>query len=114
MYERFNDLKAKKPDLKTLLSLGGWNMGSEPFSQMVATPESRQKFAVNAISYLRARRFDGLDIDWEFPACRGSPPEDKQRFTLLLQVNAPISVPCAYSYITLDYEPQPEWTLGIK
>ena len=85
-YERFNDLKRINPNLKTLLAVGGWNMGSAPFTEMVATAESRQDFADHSVTFLRSNGFDGLDLDWEYPANRGSPQTDRGKFTLLVKV----------------------------
>ncbi|XP_076075265.1 putative chitinase 10 isoform X1 [Mytilus galloprovincialis] len=85
-YEETANLKMKNPDLKILLAIGGWTHGSAPFTALVDNTQDMETFAANAIKYLRNINFDGLDLDWEYPANRGSPPEDKHRFTQLCKI----------------------------
>ena len=106
MYKQITALKEKNPDLKVMLAVGGWNHGSQPFTQMVATEASRTQFVENSYNFLKQYGFDGLDlgeqqlklysilivfwiffVDWEYPAARGSPYDDRHRFTQLVQVN---------------------------
>lgn len=53
---------------------------------MVLSPTNRKTFINSVISFLRKYEFDGLDIDWEYPANRGGPPSDKQYYSVFLQV----------------------------
>ncbi|KAK2160193.1 hypothetical protein LSH36_138g06003 [Paralvinella palmiformis] len=85
LYARTMALKKKNPKLKVLLALGGWKIGSEPFVAMMNDKRKRRLFIRNVVRYLRKYDFDGLDMDWEFPGTRGSPPEDKYRFTALMK-----------------------------
>ncbi len=81
------ELKKINPDLKILLSVGGW--GAEGFSDAALTPESRLKFAKSGSLMIREYGFDGLDIDWEYPGQTGGGniyrAEDRQNFTLMLK-----------------------------
>ncbi|XP_076442725.1 chitotriosidase-1-like [Babylonia areolata] len=85
IYYRINQLKQTYKDLKTLITVGGRTLGSGPFTRMVSTPDSRQEFVDSCVQFLEDHGFDGLDLHWEYPGYGDSPPEDRERFTLLLQ-----------------------------
>ncbi|XP_069988432.1 uncharacterized protein Cht6 isoform X4 [Penaeus vannamei] len=85
-YAKFNGLKQYNKGLKTLLAIGGWNEGSGRFSELVSLPEYRKTFIISAIRHLRRYNFDGLDLDWEYPASRdGSAPEDRENYAALVK-----------------------------
>lgn len=81
------EIKAKNPDLKTLISIGGW--GADGFSDAALTDENRRLFADSAVEFMKEYDFDGVDIDWEYPCSSQAGivarPEDKENFTLLLK-----------------------------
>ncbi|RFZ80109.1 glycoside hydrolase family 18 [Lacrimispora amygdalina] len=84
-----NSLKLNNPDLKTLISVGGWNWSGR-FSDAALTDASRSAFADSCVDFIVKYGFDGIDLDWEYPVSGGlttniKRPEDKQNFTLLLQ-----------------------------
>ncbi|XP_078098324.1 acidic mammalian chitinase-like [Mustelus asterias] len=85
LYISFNNLKKRNPNLQTLISIGGWNFGTEKFTAMVSSEETRLTFIKSVIEFLRKKNFDGLDLHWEYPAFKRSPHQDKQRFTFLVQ-----------------------------
>lgn len=85
---RLSELKNKKPDLKILISLGGWSW-SKNFSDAVLTDSSTRNFANSCIDIMAKYKLDGVDIDWEYPGMRGDNnkfrPEDKEHYTLLFK-----------------------------
>lgn len=81
-------LKEKNPNLKVLLSVGGWDCRG--FSGAASTSETRATFVNSCYDIMNTYNLDGIDIDWEYPVNGGwgaidSKPEDKQNYTLLLQ-----------------------------
>ncbi|XP_046352701.2 acidic mammalian chitinase-like isoform X2 [Haliotis rufescens] len=84
-YEQLTSLKVANPGLKVMLAVGGWTHGSMPFVEIVSNDTKVSNFSDNVIKYLRDRNFDGLDLDWEYPAHRGSNDTDRERFTFLAE-----------------------------
>lgn len=80
-------LKADFPELKILLSVGGW--GSGRFSEMAANSDYRRSFAKDCQRIVADFGLDGIDIDWEYPtsdvAKISASTDDTENFTLLMQ-----------------------------
>lgn len=88
-FRKLKLLKGQNPDLKILISIGGWAW-SENFSDAVLTDASRKIFAKSSVDIIKKYELDGVDIDWEYPGMMGEEgnvfrPEDKQNFTLMFK-----------------------------
>ena len=104
-FNQLKQLKAKHPNLKIQISLGGWSY-SKWFSDAAATDASRKALVSSCIDmYIKgnlpvidgrggagsaAGIFDGIDLDWEWPNSDGHlgnvfKPADKANYTLLAQ-----------------------------
>jgi chitinase len=88
--------KSTNPDLKVILSLGGWG-GCETCSDAFFTKEGRIEFAKSVKELNDYFQTDGIDLDWEFPTVRldndidqnpvhKTAPEDKKNFTDLVRI----------------------------
>ena len=80
-------LKSINPDLKVMLSVGGW--GSGRFSEMASDSLCRISFAEDCFKAVEYFGLDGIDIDWEYPTSSAagisSSLEDRTNFTLLMR-----------------------------
>ena len=80
-------LKEVNPELKVLVSVGGWGWSGN-FSDAALSDSSRERFAVSAAAFVREHDLDGIDLDWEYPNHPGAGnifrPEDVHNFTLML------------------------------
>lgn len=113
--ERCTNLKKINPKLKVMVAIGGWNAGSKVFSDVAANPSLREKFANEAVNFCKENKFDGLDMDWEYPGQRdGNPKVDKANFVLLMKelytkfkpqnllLSAAVAAPAASASVSYD------------
>jgi chitinase len=105
-FNQLKQLKAKYPNLKVNISLGGWTWSK--FFSTAALPANRAAFVSSCIDLFikgnlpmiggevqggpgaGAGVFDGIDLDWEWPSTEGNAgnvirPEDKANFLGLIQ-----------------------------
>ncbi|XP_063623043.1 acidic mammalian chitinase-like [Cydia splendana] len=78
-------LKEKNADLKIMAAIGGWNEGSTNFTALVNDDTLRATLVSNLYNYIDSNGFDGLDLDWEYPAQRGGADTDKEQFVTLVK-----------------------------
>jgi len=87
MFKKIIDLKKQKPELKVLLSIGGW--GSGRFSEMAMDEANRKSFAADCARIVKEYGIDGIDIDWEYPTIAdagiSADSSDTKNFTLLMK-----------------------------
>ena len=69
-FARLRALREAHPHLRLVASVGGWTR-SNRFSDMAADERTRASFIASVVAFLREQRFDGIDLDWEYPGSIG-------------------------------------------
>ncbi len=82
-------LKKDYPQLKVMLSLGGWG-GCETCSDVFNSAENRTAFAQSTLAIIEEYQADGIDLDWEYPTVPGFPGHayaayDRDNFSALVK-----------------------------
>lgn len=53
--------------MKLIASVGGWNFPSKYWSEAVKSKENREHLIKSMESFMEEHKFDGVDLDWEYP-----------------------------------------------
>ena len=87
-------LRTQNPNLKIVAALGGGGDGGDgKYGRLVLSPQARANFAKQTVDFLNQNKFDGLDFDWEYPACPLTVCDEKHKpekagFASLLKVSS--------------------------
>ena len=80
-------LKSKSPSLKVSFAIGGWVESVKKYSDLASDSRRIRTFVRSVRKWIDAYNFDGVDLDWEYPAdsSRGGKPRDRKNFIKLLR-----------------------------
>ncbi|KAJ4861243.1 glycosyl hydrolases family 18 domain-containing protein [Trichoderma breve] len=117
MHWAFGDVKSLK-DVKKIVSFGGWGFSAGVASYEVLrkamSPESRDRFVSNIVSFVKEANIDGIDLGWEYPGAPDIPgipaglPSDTRNYldtlralrkALPAKYSVSIAVPASYWYL---------------
>lgn len=87
LYTQVTGLKQQKSALKLFIAVGGWSAGGQVFFDMVSTAARRATFISSAKQFMKNYAFDGIDIDWEYPAAsdRGGVDADTANYVTFVK-----------------------------
>ncbi|KAM0524100.1 hypothetical protein ACHAPE_001355 [Trichoderma viride] len=93
IFHEVTNVKFRNPKLQVWLSIGGWDFfddgtDTQPiFGNIAGSADLRSEFANRLVQFMSQYGFDGVDIDWEYPAAtdRGGHTADVRNFPLMLQ-----------------------------
>ncbi|KAL6910196.1 glycosyl hydrolases family 18 domain-containing protein [Trichoderma evansii] len=118
LYRNVGNLKARNPNLKIVISLGGWAF-SDPgpwrsvFPTMTSSSANRAIFIRNLLGFLSEYGYDGVDFDWEYPGAddRGGSDVDAANYVALLKELRAAITSSGHNYTVTFTAPTSYWHL---
>ncbi|KAF6515930.1 hypothetical protein HZS61_004671 [Fusarium oxysporum f. sp. conglutinans] len=119
LYRNVGNLKAKNPDLKVIIALGGWTF-SDPgtkwqniFPSLTSSRANRAIFIKNLLGFLSQYGYDGVDFDWEYPGAkdRGGSGQDAVNYVSLVKELRSAIESSGQDYIITFTAPTSYWYL---
>lgn len=87
LFKNFTAIKTRYTQLKTLLSVGGWQHENGVFSALARNEQNRARFVESVMQWMKDYNLDGVDMAWPFPGVdyRGGSPRDKENYVALIR-----------------------------
>jgi chitinase len=116
LYKRLMLIKRQDPDLRIFIAIGGWTFNdpgptATTFSDIAASVPRQRVFIESLMSFMSTYGFDGVDLDWEYPAAddRSGRPVDFENFPNFMarlrdslrpsKKGISITIPASYWYL---------------